>query len=39
MHMINPIAMMHKQTRIKGYRLPARSLSQATTTARIEAVM
>jgi hypothetical protein len=38
-HMMKPTAMIHRHTRINGYRFPALSLYQATTTASTEAVM
>jgi hypothetical protein len=38
-HMIKPTAMIHRHTRMNGYRFPALSLYHATTTASTEAVM
>jgi hypothetical protein len=38
-HMMNPIAMIHRHPRMNGYRFPNLSLVYATATARTEAVM
>ena len=38
-HMMKPTAMMHRHTKMNGYRFPTLSLNHSTTTAKTDAVI